>query len=157
MSQLPPLVEALIRKHRLRSRANAQDGLREIGACLKHMDDASCTVVEFYAHYHRDTPQSQVDYGRDLLAIEFEGEFYDTRSRGRENIARNFANYNVGGDGELHIEIKEGWGQAYLPLLEEHDPMLKTAKAFLSEQQADALSQSTVPAPDVHHKRARRI
>lgn len=145
MPQLPPLVETLIRKHRLRSRANAQDGLREIGACLHQLGDTSCTVVEFHAHYYRNTPQSKVDYGRDLLAIEFDGEFYDTRSMGRENIARNFANYNVGGEGELHIEIKEGLGQTYLPI-DDDDTMLKTARAFLSEQQADRLSDSTVIA-----------
>jgi hypothetical protein len=96
---------------------------------------------------NRNTPESHVDYGRDLLAIEFDGKLYDTRSKGLENIARNFANYNIGGPGEISIEVRECWGQAHIPTLEDGHPMLKTARAFMSEQQADLLSQSTCLAP----------
>ena len=65
---------------------------------------------------------------------------------GKENIAKNFAAFNVGGSGELRITISDGCAQPQIPLLEENDAMLKTARAFLSEQQADLLSGSTVAA-----------
>ena len=147
--QLPPLIETLIRKHRLRSRANPQDGLRAIGACLRQLEIADSHGVEFYVHFFRNTSQGQLDYGSDLLAIYFDGQFYDTMSTGKENIALNFANFSFGEVGNTYLDIRDDvkFDATYFPMLEEDHPMLKTAKEFLATQQADALARSTVKAP----------
>lgn len=146
--QLPLLIETLIRKHRLRSRANPQEGLREIGACLRQLEISDPRVVEFYMNFFQNTSEGQLDYGSDLLAIEFDGQFYDTRSIGKENIALNFAKFSLGEIDNICVDIRDDLTleATSFPTLEENHPMLKTARAFLATQQADALGRATVKA-----------
>ena len=150
--QLPPLVERLIRKHRLRSHPNPQYGLRKIAACLRAVGDDSCSLASFYAHYTRNGPPRNLDMGWDVVALEYNDTFFDLRSVGRESIAFNSGKFSFGVMENVEIEIRltPAIPPIIVPQYNQGHPMVKTAREFIAQQQSDALSKSTSEALNQH-------
>ena len=112
---------------------------------MRAVGDESCSLASFYAHYTRNGPVRSLDVGWDVLALEYEGEFFDLRSVGRESIAFNSGKFSFGvmENVEIEIRLEAAIPPITVPQYNQDHTMVKTAREFMAKQQADALSKST--------------